>query len=125
MTGDGASRAPEDVAVGRRRGGRVAGAAVLLLAAVVVLLMAQRLISLHYSTPQGPPGGTLSHHSIVWGPGVAATVLAAVAVLSSVGWLIANWVTRPPGRFWWLFGGLVLLAGIWTAVTGTMDTPKF
>ena len=97
----------------------------MTLSAVVVLLMAQRSFTLVHLTPSARPGNIPQQHSVVWGPGVIATGLALLAVLSSLGWLIANWVSRPAVRLWWLFVGLVLVAGVWTAATSTMDTPKF
>lgn len=126
MTGQRPSQvSPASAAPDARRPGRVAGAAALMLAAVLVLLVAQDWIALHYVTPPVRPGSTVQQRSIVWGPGVVAAVVALLAVLSCMGWLILNWVTRPPRRFWWLVAGLVVLAGVWTAATITLDTPKF
>ncbi len=51
---------------------------------------------MHYVTPPVRPGSTVQQRSIVWGPGVVAAVVALLAVLSCMGWLILNWVTRPP-----------------------------
>lgn len=110
---------------GRRRLHQLITAAALVVSAVAVLLVALTLTTNSYVLPSPRPGGISPKHTAVWAPGVVAAVVAALAVLGSVGWLILNCITRPPSRLRWLISGLVLLAGVWTFATATLDRPNF
>lgn len=114
-------RARRGVGPGRRA--RVVGATALMLVAMVVLLIALGLTTLSFLTPSARPGGASQQHEAVWAPGVVAAGVTGLAVLSSLGWLVWNWVTLPPTRWWWPVTGLIVVAVVITAAA--CDTPNF
>ena len=106
------------------RVGRLLGAAALAVFAVVELLFALGRTKVRYATPSSRHSSS-TQHALVWAPGVVAAVVAALAVVVTVGWLVRNWTTRPTRRSWWLIFSVIVFAGAWTAVTATLDTPNY
>lgn len=106
------------------RVGRLLGAAALAVFAVVKLLFALGRTKVRYATPSSRHSSS-KQHALVWAPGVVATVVAALAAVVTVGWLVRNWTTRPTRRSWWLIFSVVVFAGAWTAVTTTLNTPNY
>lgn len=108
----------ELIAIGTRAL-RTVGAAVLIMIALVGLFGGVAFIRIEHSLPDSASGAR--QVSVVWGPGIAATVLAGVALLGSIGWLVWNLRTRPRVR-WWL-PAVVLVAGTFVVVFEVL--PRF
>lgn len=108
-----------------RRPIRIVASALLVVVAAVSLLGAISTSTINYSLP--PVSGTdvLSSGTAVWPPGVAATVLAGLVLLGSVGWLVWNVGRRPSQRNWLLAAGIVLATFVVVLVVAGLPTPSF
>lgn len=105
-----------------KRGVRLSLTVGLVVVDVLLMSVAASMVTLHYSLPV--PGANLTK-TAVFGPGIAATVVAGLALVAGLGWLIWNVIVRPSTRWWWIPVGLTFLALLVTVIVGTLTRPVF
>lgn len=99
----------------------LAGIGVLLALVAVVLAAAQ--ITLTYYLPT--PGGHASEHTTTYGPGLAATAVAGLMAVVTVGWLVRNVVGVPRPWLWLVPIAAVLISYAVVVAVAGMDRPLF
>jgi hypothetical protein len=102
---------------------RIVLAAVAAVIALLLVPVALAQLSLTYYLP-GPTGRGTSR-TVLYGPGVAATVVAGVVFVAELGWLLWNLLRTPPRPLWLaaagvLIGSIVVVLGVAGA-----DRPAF
>lgn len=104
---------------------RIVASVVLVVIATVSLLGAISISTISYALPARPGSDVLSSGTAVWGPGVAAAVLAGLVLLGSVSWLVWNARSRPSQRYWLLACGIILATFVLVFAVARLPTPNF
>ena len=102
---------------------RVIVASALLAAAVLGAAAVATQIATTYYLPSST--GTATEHTALFGPAIAGTVAAALAVVVLVGHLVVATMRRPRRWMWLVASGLALVAVASPFVVGGFDRPDW
>lgn len=102
----------------------VALASIGVALSLIAVLFAAETITLTYSLPSPVPG-TVNRHTAIFGPGVAATVVAGVMTVITFGWLLRNIVGAPRRWLWLVPGAAVVISYLVLFAVMGLDRPSF
>lgn len=102
---------------------RIVLASIGVLLALFAVLLAAEQMTLTYYLPT--PNGQASEHATIYGPGIAATVVAVLMALVTIGWLIANLVTIAKLWFWAIPIAALIVSYLVAVVVIGLDRPVF
>ena len=102
---------------------RVIVASGLLAAAILGAAAVATQIATTYYLPSST--GNATEHTALFGPAIAATVVAVLAVAALVAHLVAAIQRRPRRWMWAVASGLTLVAVASPFVVGSLDRPTF
>ena len=104
---------------------RLVLASIASLLGLIAVIVAAQQITLSYLLPPPTPGGEPTRHTATYGPAVAATVVAVLALLITIGWLVRNIIGAPRHWLWLIPVGALVIGYVVMFATLGMDRPVF
>lgn len=102
---------------------RIVLASIGVLLGLFAVLLAAGQATLTYALPT--PNGYAASHTTTYGPGIAATAVAVVMTLVTIGWLVANLVRTPKLWLWGIPVAALIVSYLVAIVVMGLDRPVF